>query len=352
MKTPLIPDTQDVKWLLLDLILELLRSRRGQQIIAKHGISPAQKAYQHLAIVILSFFFCCKISYTVSEISNRVHLQEFLKITTVPKTRDVYRFMSSWNSEKITSITFDLLNLACSHKNRSQKKAIIIDSTAISVDVNWFRKTYTKESLENLPYKWAYSRSKKYYIGMKLTLAIDKKTLRPLAFIIHPGCPSDSVIYSEILENLKKRRILRKMDKILLDRGYYSYANYALAIQKFHVIPLIIPKKGFSLAKVEKLVPFSLFWFGTKEGKEKIKQLTAIIREFKREIKDPEKLAMERGIIELVFKCAKAILPFDELHKYTAKSLEKAVALNVLLLGLIITWKVRGRKDLESIIIS
>ena len=80
---------------------------------------------------------------------------------------------------------------------------------------------------------------------MKLTFAIDKKTLRPLAFMIHPGCPSDIVIFSEILDNLKRRRILRKMDKILLDRGYYSYDNYAMAIQKYQVIPLIIRKKGF-----------------------------------------------------------------------------------------------------------
>jgi hypothetical protein len=288
----------------------------------------------------------------VLEISNRANKQKFLKITTVPRASDVYRFMSSCRPEKVTSMTFDLLNLACSHKNRSRRKTIIIDSTAISVDVNWFRKTYTKESLVNLPYKWAYSRSKKYYIGMKLTLAIDKKTLQPLAFIVHPGCPSDSAIFSEILENLRKRRILRKRDKILLDRGYYSYENYALALQKYQVIPLIIPKKGFSFAKVEKLVPFSLFWFGTKEGKEKIKQLAAIMGEFKREIKDTKKLAMEREIIEIVFKCAKAILPFDELHKYTAKSLEKTIALNVLVLGLIITWNVRGGEDLQRIMIS
>ena len=48
-------------------------------------------------------------------------------------------------------------------------------------------------------------------------------------------------------------------------------------------------------------------------------------------------------------------LPFDDLHKYTAKytakSLEKAIALNVLLLGLTIRWNVRGEKDLQQIII-
>jgi hypothetical protein len=203
-----------------------------------------------------------------------------------------------------------------------------------------------------VPYKWAYARSKKYYIGLKLTLAIDKKTLRPLAFMIHSGCPSDTVIFSEIMDELKRRRIMRKRDKVLLDRGYFSHANYALAIQKYHVIPLIMPKKGFSVAKVEKLVHYSLFWFGTKEGKQKIKELTAIMTEFKREIKDPEKLAEERGIIELVFKCAKKILPFDELHKYTKRSLEKGVAINALLLGLIIAWSVRGKEDLQRIIMS
>jgi len=187
---------------------------------------------------------------------------------------------------------------------------------------------------------------------MKLTFAIDKKTLRPLAFMIHPGCPSDIVIFSEILDNLKRRRILRKMDKILLDRGYYSYDNYAMAIQKYQVIPLIIPKKGFWIRKVEKLVHISLFWFQTKDGREKARELSVAIAEFKREIKDTQKLAIERGIIEEVFKCAKIILPFDELHKYTKKSLEKAVALNVLLLGLIITWKVRGKEDLHRMIMS
>ena len=68
MKTPLIPDTHDIKWILLDLILGLLRSRRGSQIIAKYGISPAKCAYHHLAILILSFYFCNEISYTIREL--------------------------------------------------------------------------------------------------------------------------------------------------------------------------------------------------------------------------------------------------------------------------------------------
>ena len=35
-----------------------------------------------------------------------------------------------------------------------------------------FRKKYNSEDLKDKDYKWAYSRSKGYYIGMKLVLAI------------------------------------------------------------------------------------------------------------------------------------------------------------------------------------
>ena len=143
---------------------------------------------------------------------------------------------------------------------------------------------------------------------------------------------------------------MRKMDKILGDRGYFSYANYEIAIKKYGVIPLILPKKGFSLAKLEKLVPFSLFWFGTKEGTEKINELKEILAKCKREIQNSEELAEESGTIELVFKCAKEILPFDNLHKYTKKSLEKGVAMNALLLGLIIALEVRKKENIQRLI--
>ena len=72
MKTPLIPDTHDFKWILLDLILGLLRSRRGSQIIAKYGISPAKCAYHHLAILILSLISASKPRETLSDTIERI----------------------------------------------------------------------------------------------------------------------------------------------------------------------------------------------------------------------------------------------------------------------------------------
>ena len=42
----------------------------------------------------------------------------------------------------------------------------------MTVDLNRFRKKYKRGDLKDKDYKWAYSRSKGYYIGMKLVLAI------------------------------------------------------------------------------------------------------------------------------------------------------------------------------------
>ena len=55
-------------------------------------------------------------------------------------------------------------------------------------------------------YKWAYSRSKGYYIGMKLVLAIKYPSLKPLAFLVFPGGPSDSKIFDEIGVELIRRK--------------------------------------------------------------------------------------------------------------------------------------------------
>ena len=73
------------------------------------------------------------------------------------------------------------VNTVCG-KRKSVKTIIIGYSTNLTVDINWFRKKYNSEDLKDKDYKWAYSRSRGYYIGMKLVLAIEYYSLKPLAF--------------------------------------------------------------------------------------------------------------------------------------------------------------------------
>jgi len=73
------------------------------------------------------------------------------------------------------------VNAVC-EKRKGVKTIIIGDTTNLTVDINRFRKKYKSENLKDKDYKWAYSRSKGYYIGMKLVLAIEYYSLKPLAF--------------------------------------------------------------------------------------------------------------------------------------------------------------------------
>jgi len=86
-------------------------------------------------------------------------------------------------------------------------------------------KLVKKEDLKDTDYKWAYSKSKGYYIGMKLVLAIEYSSLKPLAFLVFPGGPSDSKIFDKIVDELMRRRILRKGDMFVLDKGFYAYKH-------------------------------------------------------------------------------------------------------------------------------
>ncbi|MCD6214697.1 MAG: transposase, partial [Candidatus Desulfofervidus sp.] len=129
------------------------------------------------------------------------------------------------------------------------------------LDLNWFRKKITKADLEGKEFKWGYSSSKGYYIGYKLTLVIEYPSLRPVAFLLHQGSPSDAKIYEEILEELKRRRIARDGDTIIFDKGYYGYKNYAMGISRFKVISVIFPRKNFKMEKLMAMLSYPLSIF-------------------------------------------------------------------------------------------
>ena len=87
------------------------------------------------------------------------------------------------------------VNAVCGKQKRG-KTIIIGDTTNLTVDINRFRKKYKREDLKDKNYKWAYSRSKGYYIGMKLvlTISLDKIHRFILSFvtkIAYPGVVFD-----------------------------------------------------------------------------------------------------------------------------------------------------------------
>jgi transposase len=100
------------------------------------------------------------------------------------------------------------------------------------------------EFLEENDYEFGFSSSKGKFIGGKLTIAMDYDTCQPLTMLFHRGAVSDTKIYLEILADLKRRRILKKGDLILADKGYFSFKNYRNGLMDYKIIPLIRPKKN------------------------------------------------------------------------------------------------------------
>ncbi|RJS84358.1 IS5/IS1182 family transposase, partial [Methanophagales archaeon] len=92
-------------------------------------------------------------------------------------------------------------------------------------------------------------------------MVIEYPSLRPVAFLLHQGSPSDAKIYKEILEELKRRRIARDGDTIIFDKGYYGYKNYAMVISRFKLIPVIFPRKNFKMEKLMAMLSYPLSIF-------------------------------------------------------------------------------------------
>ena len=144
-------------------------------------------------------------------------MRDFLKISSVPTENEVYSILSKYEPKEFAYFVFELLNDLCP-KRKSGSRCIIIDSTDINLNFNWHSKKITKESLENKEYKWGHSTHRGFFIGMKLTLALEYPTLKPLTFLINEANVSESKIYPQMLKELKRRRIIAAEDIVYADR--------------------------------------------------------------------------------------------------------------------------------------
>ena len=88
---------------------------------------------------------------------------------------------------------------------------------------------------------------------MKMMILIDYET--PLFFHVYPANVHESRIYPLILEILKRRKLIRFGDAIIMDRGFYAYKNCLIGI-RYGIIPLIIPKKNFRFERLKGLISY------------------------------------------------------------------------------------------------
>lgn len=349
MKSPLIYDQRDFKWNLLGNILKIFDSRRARQEMAKQGMKPVGKSVMLLKIALIAIFFSRNLSDVLKELETRPELCNFADIRVVPSVDDLSRFMSQFSDDQFVDVVLMILN-HISRPRRRGRAWIVVDSTDIQVDLNWFRRKITKKSLEDREFKWGYSPSKSFYIGYKLTLAIDYHTRKPLAFLIHEGSPHDSKIFNETLEELRRRRLLRRGDTIIMDKGYYSYPNYQIAVSRYQIVPLIFPKSDFKLKRALDSLSYPIKSFRNSKLEENTKRFfIGLKKEFKSKMEKWQSFKHIRSIIEDMFKLAKKSLDLDKIHRYTTKSVTKHISLNVLLLGTLLALGYNTKKQLQTL---
>jgi hypothetical protein len=349
MRPPLIPSNEDHKWKLLAETLNIFDLRSTKQILAQYKILPLEQSIPILKIVLTSMFFCLEISYIVRELEEKKKLRKFMRIKSVPSEDEVYSIMSSFDPDLFIDFIIVLLNNVCSCRKRGLNQ-IIIDSTDINLDLNWFKRKISKKMLENREFKWGYSTHRGYFIGMKLTLALEYPSLKPLAFIVNEANVSEFTVYPQILEELKRRRKIRAGDILFFDKGYYSYDNYVIGIAKYKIVPVIFPKINCDFNKLFDMLSYPLNIYDSKRNTEDEKKLyKRLVAKFKTLIENWGELRIIRSLIEDAFKLAKKACNMENLHRYTMRSVKKYCSLAVFLTGAIIAFSVNDKKVLQRL---
>ncbi|MBE8538988.1 transposase [Geoglobus acetivorans] len=315
-----------------------------KRIVARY---TSLKAIPVLKIVTTSMFFSTRISHVIREIRQRKELREFMGIKEeeVSKESYVYAFLSKFSLNGFINMILRILNSIT--KKRARNTRMIIDCTDVSVDVNWFRRRVKQKDLQGKDYKWGYS-AKGKFIGMKLTLVLEYPSMKPLLFLLHPANKHEARIFREVMEELRKRRITRKGDVIIMDKGFYAYRNYLIGLNEYRVVPLIFPRSNFDVERLDGLLSYPLSIFSSRNLKKEMKLFKSLKAKLMNLLGKWESFKSVRSVIEDVFKLAKSF-SLRKLHRYTMRSVYKFAALNVLLIGIVVALGFREKKELQRL---
>jgi hypothetical protein len=349
MKHHLNYSKEDPNYILLGKIFKIIGSRKLKTIMGSKGVTNVNMMILSIKIIFTAIFFNTTVEFVVQGLKRDKKLRKFFEMSDIPDALQISEFLSRFNSDTYIKIVNSILINTKPLKRRG-KLTFIVDATLVDLDYNVTRKHRSKKYLEKQDLKWSYSSSYGFYIGFKATIVIEQKSAMPVAIIIHSGAPHDSKIFNEIMENIKKRRIIRKNDIIIFDRGYYSYNNYQIGISKYKIVPLIFPKENFKIQKLNDKLTCPLQVFNNKKTEKQSKKLYNTLKnELLKKIQKWKHYKPIRGKIEDFFKLCKSGLSLKKLHKYTPESAKRTIILTVLLAELITTTGYNTKTALQQL---
>ena len=267
----------------------------------------------------------------------------------IPAAEQIYEYMSRYSAEQYCKIVNSTL-MRFNKENRGTYNRFIADATPSACDFNNDKHFIPKEHLEKLNLKWGFSTTKGHFIGFKVTVVLNEKTMAPVSILIHSGAPNDSKIFDEVLQDLQKRHIIKRKDIILFDRGYYGYKNYQIGINKYKIVPIIFPKESYKEEKLKGQMSYPMEVFSKNKNYEDLKKdIDSIASILYQELRNWKELKPIRGIIEDFFKVAKDAFGLGEFHSYTVESMSRKIYLCLLLTTLIVQQGYKTKTELQRL---
>ena len=196
----------------------------------------------------------------------------------IPTTVQIYEYMSRYSGEEYCKIVNSTL-MRFNKQNRVKYNSFIADATPSACDFN-NDKHFIPKHIEKLNLKWGFSTTKGHFIGFKVTVVLNEKTMVPISILILSGAPNDSKFFDKFLQDFQKRHIIKRKDIILFDRGYYGYKNYQIGINKYKILPIIFPKESYKEEKLKGQISYPMTIFAknkkAKELKKDIKFISSL----------------------------------------------------------------------------
>ena len=342
-------DEEDEKFIILGKVFEIIESKKSKAILSRMGYKNRNMCVICIKIFFMSLFFNYDVSKVIYELNNKRKLRKFSKIYEVPTEEQVSEYFSRFNVIQYYNMVNSLLKMYFKlHKHIPDE--YIVDATPVACDFNIIKKYIKDEHLNKLGLKWGYSTTKKYFIGFKVTVVLEKRTLTPISILIHPGAPSDARIFEGILKELKRRKIIKKRDKLYFDKGYFSIENYQIVINQYKIISIIFPKENFDINRIKDELSYPLEIYNSTGDIEKLKkEIHDITNQLLEILKNWKDLKPIRGIIEDFFKVAKKAFGLGKFHSYTEKSMVKNILLALLLTTLVIQEGFKSKTQIQRL---
>ena len=342
-------DKHDPKFILLGKVFKFIENKNVKDTYNRYGITNKNMFVICLKIFFMHAFFNYRISDVVNELNRSFKLRKFSGIFDVPSESQVYEYLSRYDPDNYCKITNSILRKFFKPR-KTRKDVYITDATPVDCDINILRKYISQDHLKKLRLKFGYSNSKGYFVGYKVTVVLEKNTRTPISILIHPGSPNDSKIFDEVLKELKRRNLIKPKDLIYFDRGYFSYENYKIGINKYKIIPVIFPKEIFKISKLQGQMAYPLMIYkNPKEIEKNKKQINHLQRLLFIKLENWNEYKATRGIIEDFFKAAKGAFGFGKFHSFTEKSMHKNIYLCLLLTALVVQCGFKTKTQLQQL---